>query len=335
MLKPVRRPETQELLVSVVTPVHNGATYLTECIESVLRQTYANFDYTVIDNASTDATPEIAARFARSDSRVRHLRFDEFVGINENHNRAFRAVHPESEFCKVVQADDWLYPECLERMVEVGESAETIGLVSAYRRWGDEVDLVGVPYSKTLIGGREILAQSLTGGPYVTGGPTALLYRSRFVREREPFYQYAFEHADTEAAYWLMSQHDFGCVHQVLTFARRQPGARMEWAGNVSTFLPENIRLLRRYGPAVLEPERYRHQLRLELRRYIWFHARQFPKPSRLSDKRFFSVHRGEIAGILEEGGPDTEVQAAMLLVKAMLLRGGRGDYRSKSSSKT
>src|SRR5262249_54941250 len=129
------RARTQQTLVSVVTPVYNGATYLEECIESVLRQTYSNWEYTLVDNASTDATPEIVERYARRDSRVRHLRCEEFVEAIENHNRAFRSIAAESEWCKIVQADDWLRPQCLELMVEVGESSETIGIVSAYRLW--------------------------------------------------------------------------------------------------------------------------------------------------------------------------------------------------------
>ena len=311
-------------LVSVVTPVYNGATYLQECIESVLKQTYTNWDYTVVDNASTDETPEIVARFAKSDSRVRHLRFDDFVGATENHNRAVRAISAESEFCKIVQADDWIYPHCLEQMVEVAQGSETIGIVSAYRIWENHVDLVGLPYWQTFISGRQILAQSLTGGPYVTGAPTALLYRSRCVREREPFFRDEFRHADTEAAYWLMTQHDFGLVHEVLTFARREEGARTAWADDMSTYLPENIRFLLRYGPGVLDRDRFRRQLRFELRKYLRFHIRQVPKPSRLADKRFFAIHRAEIAGILEESRGDPEVRAAMLFVKGLLLRGGR-----------
>lgn len=318
--------------MSVVTPVYNGAAYLSECVESVLAQTYTNWQYTLVDNASTDDTPEIASTFARRDERIRHIRFDEHVGAAANHNRAFAMVPAESEFCKVVQADDWLYPECLERMVDLAQASENIGIVSAYRLWEMEVDLVGLPYSREIVDGREILAQSLTGGPYVTGAPTALLFRSRFVREREPFYQHDFEHHDTEAAYWVMSRSDFACVHQVLTFARRQQGARMNWSSAIGTYLPENIRLLRRYGPQTLELDTYRHQLRKELRRYIRFHVRQCARLSRLSDKRFFGVHLAAIDRIREEGGVDPEVEAAMLFVRTLLLRGGRAGRHDPTS---
>jgi glycosyltransferase involved in cell wall biosynthesis len=317
--------EPQHPLVSVVTPVYNGAEYLEECMESVLRQTYANWEYTVVDNASTDATPEIVARYAARDARVRHLRFEDLVPANANHNRAFGAIAAESEFCKVVQADDWLYPECLERMVGVAVTSDNVSLVSAYRLWDREVDLVGVPYTREVVSGREILRQSLLGGPYVTGAPTALLYRSRLVRERTPFYkEEGLLHADTEAAYWMLTRGDFACVHQVLTFARRQAGAWMEWSSAMSTTGVENLRLLLRYGPEVLTEEEYRSRLRLELRSYAWWHVRQVPKPSRLSGD-FIEVHQREIDGILDEARGDAEVRAAMLFIRALLLRGGRG----------
>jgi len=311
-------------LVSVVTPVYNDASHIGECIASVLRQTYTHLDYTVIDNASTDETPEIVADFARRDSRVRLLRFEELVDTTQNHNRAFRAISPESEFCKVVQADDWLYDECLERMVAVAQEAETIGVVSAYRLWQDQVDLVGLPYSETIVSGRKILRQCLTGGPYVTGAPTAVLYRSEVVRERDPFYLADYEHADTEATYWVLSRRDFGFVHQVLTFARRERGRRQAWADAMNTYDPENIRFLLLYGPGVLGPAEYRERLRLELRRYVRFHARQLPKPSRLREPDFFALHHKEIDAILEDGGDDPEVRLATSVVRAMLARGGR-----------
>jgi glycosyltransferase involved in cell wall biosynthesis len=310
-------------LVSIVTPVYNGAAYLEECIESVLRQTYANWEYKVVDNASTDSTPEIAERYAARDARVRHVRFEELVPANANHNRAFLAIAAESEFCKVVQADDWLYPECLERMVGVAVASDDVSLVSAYRLWDREVDLVGVPYTRQVVSGREILRQSLLGGPYVTGAPTALLYRSHLVRERTPFYEDGLLHADTDAAYWMLTRGDFACVHQVLTFARRQADAWMEWASAMSTYGPENLRFLLRYGPEVLTEEEYRRRLRFELRRYAWFHVRQAPKPSRRSGD-FIQVHRREIDGILEESRGDPEVRAVMVFIRALLLRGGK-----------
>jgi glycosyltransferase involved in cell wall biosynthesis len=309
-------------LVSVVTPVYNGAAYIEECIASVLEQSYRNWECVVVDNASTDATPDIVSRFVSRDSRIRHLRFEELVDGTENHNRAFRAVSPESEFCKVVQADDWLFPNCLAEMVGVGRLSEAIGIVSAYRLWDREVDLTGLPYSETVVSGRDILRQSLLGRLHVTGAPTSVLYRSQVVRDRDPFYLPTFEHADTEVAYATLLRHDFGFVHQVLTFARRQAGARMTWADSMNTHGPENIRFVLRFGHEVLDPEEYRSRLRQVLWRYFWYHVRQLPKPSRLTDGRFFALHEAEIESILAEPAADHEVRTAMALVQSLLVRG-------------
>mgnify|MGYP005857330921 CR=1 FL=1 len=303
--------------VTVVTPVHNGATYLAECIESVLAQTYENWEHVVIDNRSTDATPEIVERYARSDSRVRLQRHEEFVSANGNHNRAFAATAPDAAYCKVVQGDDWLYPECLERMIAVAGAHPSVGLVTAYRLVGDEVDLDGTPYTVTRLPGTAVLRQSLLGGPYVTGSPTSILLRGDLVRERAPFYDLDFLHTDTEAAYWVMARSDVGFVHQVLSFSRRQPGSRITFSDRVKTYAPENIRLLLRYGPVALAPAELRSQLWRELRRYGFFLAKQRLKPSRLVDREFQAYHRRQLAAIRAEPALD---EAARRYVGALSL---------------
>src|SRR5439155_13185774 len=75
----------QNVLVSVVTPVFNGERYLRECIESVLAQTYTNWDYVIVDNQSTDRTNEIAHEYAARDPRIRVIRNDAFVRVVQNY----------------------------------------------------------------------------------------------------------------------------------------------------------------------------------------------------------------------------------------------------------
>lgn len=58
-------------LVSIVTPVYNNAEYIAECTESVLAQTYQNWDYTIVNNCSTDKAAEIGRRYAAEDTRIR------------------------------------------------------------------------------------------------------------------------------------------------------------------------------------------------------------------------------------------------------------------------
>src|SRR5262245_5879467 len=189
-------------------------------MESVLAQTYDRFEYVVVDNASTDKTSEIAAGYASRDRRVRVVRNASLVSAMVNHEIGFRQMAPESLYCKVVQADDWIFPECLARMVSVAEAHPSVSVVSAYRLEQTYVTLDGLPYPSEVVPGRDICRLALLGEVYVFGTPTSLLLRSDVVRSREPFYDEASypRHCDTAVCYEILRGRDLGFVHQVLTF---------------------------------------------------------------------------------------------------------------------
>ena len=137
----LRRREPSPL-VSVVTPVFNGAKYLRACIESVLAQTYDRWDYTIVDNCSTDGSLAIAHEYAETHPQINVRSNAQFVGAVENHNRAFRSISPEAKYCKLVSADDWMYPECISKLVDLAERHPSVGIVGSYAanatgvRWG-------------------------------------------------------------------------------------------------------------------------------------------------------------------------------------------------------
>jgi glycosyltransferase involved in cell wall biosynthesis len=321
-------------LVSILTPVYNGAPYLEECIESVLGQTYENWDYTIVDNASTDETPEIASRYAAQDARIRHLRYDSFVSANANHNRAFRAANPASEFVKIVQADDRIYADCLTRMVAATLVSPAVGITSAYRSSEDGVDLIGLPPGQTIAAGRAILRKTLLEQPSVLGGPTSLLLRTAIVQETGTFYDERLWHADSEASFRILARHDFAHVHEVLSYERRQAGRQTDWSHWMNTIEAEGIRFLLMYGPIALAPREYRRHLRLRLRRYVRWHVRQFPRPSRLRSAEFFTYHQAQVNAILALGRGDREVQVAMRFVAALLMRKALGRHRRQPAKR-
>src|SRR6516225_4000264 len=125
-----------EPFVSILTPVYNGQEFLRECIESILNQTYRNYEYIIVDNSSTDGTPGIIERYARADKRIRVYRNEKLLDIIANHNKAFSLISPTAKYCKVVSADDWLFPECLTRMTSVAEAHPSIGIVGSYQLSG-------------------------------------------------------------------------------------------------------------------------------------------------------------------------------------------------------
>src|SRR5262245_44177768 len=98
---------SQEPLVSVITPVYNGEPYLEQCIESVLKQTYTNWDYLIVNNCSTDCSLEIAKKYAAIEPRIRIHDNDKFLPQLKNCNLALSLISSHCAYYKMVQADDW------------------------------------------------------------------------------------------------------------------------------------------------------------------------------------------------------------------------------------
>lgn len=213
-----------EPLVSVVTPVYNGEPHLRECIESVLFQTYQNWEYMILNNCSADRTLDMAEHYRRQDGRIRVYSNTRLLPIIANHNKALGLISASSRYCKVVSADDWLYPECLTRMVDLAEANPSVGIVGAYQLSGGEdrwyVRNYGLPYSATVVSGREICRAQLLGRLSVFGNPTSNLYRADLVRSTSAFYPNPRGEADVSACFKHLEKTDFGFVHQVLSHER-------------------------------------------------------------------------------------------------------------------
>jgi glycosyltransferase involved in cell wall biosynthesis len=206
--------------ISVVTPFHNTSLYLAQCIESVLAQSYSAFEYILVDNCSTDGSSEIAEEYSRRDPRIRLVRRPQLLSQVQNYNRALDEISETSRYCKIVQADDFILPECLRLMVAAMEQSESVGLVSSYWIKGSEVRGSNFPYPSPIVGGKEVARLYLRTGVWVFGSPTTVMYRSSLVKKGEPFYDEARLHEDTEKCMQILQQWDFGFVHQVLSFSR-------------------------------------------------------------------------------------------------------------------
>jgi len=255
-------------LVSVLTPVYNGAAYIRECIESVLAQTYTNWEYTIVNNCSKDDTQRIADEYARRDSRIRVHNNDEFLGVIANHNKAFRLISPLSKYVKIVSADDWLFPECLSQMVRTAEANPTAGFIGSYQLSGGSSDWrswsvrwTEIPYPSTLVAGRDVCRMQLLGGPYVFGSPTSLMYRANLVRLDKDFYPNPTAEADTSAVYKHLRHSDLGFVHQVLSFMRLHEQTMTATSKAQNAYQSSRLSDLVEYGPSYLSPDELRNRV--------------------------------------------------------------------------
>jgi len=287
----------QQPLVSVITPFFNTDAYLAEAIESVLAQTHRNFEYLLVDNRSTDRSVEIAERFAARDTRVRLLHNEEFVPQLRNYNQALRRISPDSRYVKIVQADDAIFPRCLEAMVAVAEANPTVGVVSSRRRVGDGIGPLGIGFTKTVMSGREACRANLIDDLFLFGSPTTIMVRADIVRRRQPFYDEDDFFADADAVYEILRDHDFAFVHEVLSFMRVEKGSIGGRMKAHNPLILDRLRRLKSFGPAFLTPEENGRLLAEHRRKYRRFLAEAW---LRRREPAFWEFHQKGLAPVGE-----------------------------------
>ena len=321
--------------MSVLTPVYNGETYLSECIESVLAQTYGRWEHVLVDNVSTDATAEILSTYARRILACAWSPTSSTSRVIPNHNIAARQISVDSRWCKFLSADDVLLPECLERMVTLGEAHPRMGLISAYQLQGTKVGLTGLPYPSPVTAGRTIGRASLLGQLNVFGGASAHMIRADFVRRREPFFDDTNLHADVAACYEVLQTSDFGFVHQVLTSARAHRGSlTFSVARRLNTYVLGHLKILTQYGPVFLSPHEYTQALQQRLDAYYTFLARALLTPS---GREIWAFHRDGLRALgfpvsarrLSRAMLQNRLSPRQLVKVASLVRAGRADETS------
>ena len=265
----------EEPFVSVLTPVYNGDKYLETCIQSVLKQTYNNWEYVLVNNQSTDSSLQIMQKYAEEDDRIRIHNNEDFLPQMENLNHAFQQISPESKYCKVVHADDWLFPNCISEMVKINEEYPTIGIVSAYRLDGRKIGLDGLEYPSNFNEGNEIARRYLLNRGAFFGSPSSILMRSDLIRKREKVYEESILATDTTACVDFLQESDFGFVHEVLTFTRRHDMSMTNTHANEShAFLHANLYCLLTYGPNFLTEDELKKSLNILLGKYYILLAR-------------------------------------------------------------
>lgn len=205
-------------LVSIVSPVYNGEKYLRSCIQGVLKQHYENFEYVILDNASTDGTAKIIEEFSIKDERIKVFRNSTTLKIIDNWNESLKFISPDAEWVKYAFADDILFPYCVKEMVRIGEKDRSIGFVSAYHLKGRVVANVGLPLEQEIADGKQMLKRHILRILHVClDSPNTVLYRKSVLDELNGF-DNTYLHADTELAFRILNKYNLGFAHQVLSW---------------------------------------------------------------------------------------------------------------------
>jgi teichuronic acid biosynthesis glycosyltransferase TuaG len=103
-------------LISIITPCYNSALFIAQTIESVIAQTYKNWEMIIVDDCSTDTSFEIALNYAAKDKRIKVLRMEQNSGAALVRNKAIKVS--QGEYLAFLDSDDIWLPEKIERQLQ-------------------------------------------------------------------------------------------------------------------------------------------------------------------------------------------------------------------------
>ena len=119
-------------LVSVIMPVYNGEKYLAEAIDSILAQTFTDFEFLIVDDGSQDNSAEIIRSYEKRDRRIRFIQLERNMGAAVARNRGIAAAG--GEYITGMDCDDVSLPERLQKQVDFLKSHPEIGGIGAFAR---------------------------------------------------------------------------------------------------------------------------------------------------------------------------------------------------------
>lgn len=138
------RREFDEKLVSIIVPVYNAEDYLVQTIESVLQQTYPHWELLLVDDCSSDNSPEIAKRYALQDSRIQYILLPRNSGAAVARNAGLEASG--GRYVAYLDADDLWFPRKLERQLAFMRENNVYFSCCAY----EKIDQDGTSLHKTV-----------------------------------------------------------------------------------------------------------------------------------------------------------------------------------------
>ncbi|MDQ3518770.1 MAG: glycosyltransferase, partial [Gemmatimonadota bacterium] len=237
-----------EPLVSIILPTYNGSRYLPEAIESCLRQSYENWELIVVDDCSSDATPDIIASYVARDRRIRSLRHP----VNRKLPAALNTGHAAAtgSYLTWTSDDNRYLPAAIEEMTRFLVEHPTVGLVYTDCALVDEVGRYLRDYS----------AQPASQLAYMNALGGCFLYRRQVYQTIGGYDEELFLAEDYE--YWLRAyrQFELAPLHKTL-YEYRWHDQSLTKSANRLAIRTSAERALRRHLPYL------RHSLPQDLAR--------------------------------------------------------------------
>jgi glycosyltransferase involved in cell wall biosynthesis len=198
-------------------PAYNQAKYLPEAIESVLRQTYADFEFLIIDDRSTDNSADIIGSYARKDRRIRFLVNDRNIGMVNNWNRCIEEA--SGVYIKFLFGDDVLAsPAALEKMASALDLHAEVALVASARNVinedSDVIQVLSEFDAPMPLRGTDVIKQCFADQINRIGEPSAVMFRKNLAGRG--FDTRYVQIVDVEMWYRVLEQGDFLYLNEPL-----------------------------------------------------------------------------------------------------------------------
>ncbi len=240
--------------VTVLMPVYNAAAYLPGAIDSILAQTFGDFEFLAIDDGSTDASPQILAAYAERDPRIRLVRNAANMGLARSLNRGLGLAR--GNYIARMDADDISMPDRLAQQLAFMESHPPVGVCGAWvQKIGQRGGVERYPTDNVNIRCHLLFKD-------VLAHPTVMMRRTLFTRHGLA-YDRVYEPADDYDLWVRATQHtDLANIPRVLLHYRmheQQVGQRQR---DIQDRAAKQIRLrqVRRLGLQPTDAEIATHE---------------------------------------------------------------------------
>ncbi len=167
-------------LISIIVPVYGTEKYLTNCIESIRKQTYTNIELILVDDQSPDSCPKICDEYQKKDNRIAVIH-QKNTGVSGARNSGMRQAN--GEFIMFVDSDDALFPDSVDNLLNLADAYNADIVSASYRKVNGDVGSIVpcVNHCVDVYTDDTPLLSSLRGDPR-TSAVWAKLFRTDFIR---------------------------------------------------------------------------------------------------------------------------------------------------------
>lgn len=202
--------------VSVIMSVYNGKSYLPEAIESILHQTFDDFEFIIVDDGSTDGSSGIPDSYSKKDSRIKIIRNNRNIGLTRSLNNALRTA--SGEYIARMDADDISSRDRLEKQVAFLDGNPEFVIVGSNAKVIDDRENV----IKEVVIPKD-LAQRIRKRNYLLHG--SLMFRNKTLKELGSYDEEMCYAQDYELLLRISNSHRIGSVDEFLYTCRQHGDA--------------------------------------------------------------------------------------------------------------